>query len=181
MQIPTNIWIVLPVVLAIGGPLLGLLVGMWIDKDHRENLAYRRRQVGHVLVTDLRTYPGIVDGSPTEMLVGETVLSCNAFRAIIGRLKMLFGGEVRSYYDVMTRARQEVVLRVMETAAERGYDAVCNLRVEAVDISGQTVATRSQQNKAGLFIGLIACATAYRRAPGLYPPPAPPTLMDYPQ
>lgn len=177
-------WTFLPIVLLLGIPLLGLAVGYWIDRDHRASLDYRRAQVGHVLITDVRDYPGRLTGTAdenrTELIVGEVVLACNAFVAAIGRLKMLFGGEVRSFHSLLTRARQEAVLRVMEEAAERGYDAVCNLRLEAVDISGQTMSPGGGKNKPSIYVGLIAYGMAYKRAPGVYPPAAPPTLLDYP-
>lgn len=177
----SNIWVMLPLLLAVGGPLAGLLIGWWIDHDHRENLEYRRRELGHVLVTNLKRYPGRAPGSPQELIVAEVVLANNAFMTLIGRLKLLFGGEVRSFYGLMTRARQEAVLRVMEAAARREYDAVGNLRLVAVDLSGQTVASGQRRNKAGLYIGIIAYGMAYRRAPGVFPPPAAPTLLEYPQ
>jgi uncharacterized protein YbjQ (UPF0145 family) len=94
---------------------------------------------------------------------------------------MLFGGEVRTFHGLLTRARQEAVLRVMEQAAERGFDAVCNLRLEAVDISGQSMRSQNQRGGPGIYLGLIAYGMAYKRAAGIFPPAAPPTLLDYPQ
>ena len=176
------IYIFSPLIVIFGIVALGLAVGFWIDRDHRANLDYRRREVGHVLITDLRSYPGreLGRGQP-ELIVGEVVLSCNTFIAGLGRLKMLFGGEVKTFHGVLTRARQEAVLRVMEQAAQRGFDAVCNLRLEAVDISGQSMAATNKRSGPGMYLGIIACGMAYRRAPGIFPPAAPPTLMDYPQ
>lgn len=180
-----DLWIVLPFVIAIGAPALGLVIGVWIDREHRSSLDYRRRQVGHLLVTDLKSYPGLdrargTGGGPaTEVIVGEVTLGCNSFFVMIGRIKMLFGGEVRSFYSLLTRARQEAVMRVMEQAAERGFDAVCNVRLEAVDISGQTVSSGGRNNRPRVYIGIIAYGMAYHRGAGIYPPAAPPTLMDY--
>lgn len=181
----------LPLIVLLGIPALGLTLGWWIDREHRLSLDYRRRQLGHVLITDLRSYPGMAPklsapggaGSGgaevrTELVVAEVVLACNAFLAAIARIKMIFGGEVRALYGVITRARQEAVLRVMEQAAHRGYDAVCNLRLEGVDLSGETV--RTGKNHPRIYVAIIAYGMAYRRAPGIYPPPAAPTLMDYP-
>ncbi len=158
----------------------GLIYGLtrWIDHDHRANLAYRRREMGHIYVTNIGTFPGMAPGSPVTLVTAEFVLGCNIWVSLVGRLKMMFGGEVRSFHDIVTRARQEAVIRIMERAAEAGFDAVCNLRLEGVDIAGQTVATGKQKNR-GMFIGVIAYAMAYRRIPGAYPPPAPPTLMGY--
>jgi uncharacterized protein YbjQ (UPF0145 family) len=172
------VYILSPFVAAAVAVLLVVGMARWIDREHREALAYRRREMGHLYVTNMRTYPGRADGSPSELIVAEYVLGCNIWTTLVGRLKMLFGGEIGGFHDLATRARQEVVLRVMEQAAARGFDAVCNLRLESVDIAGQTTASGKQKNRK-MFVGLIAHATAYRRVPNAYPPPAPPTLMGY--
>lgn len=67
----------------------------------------------------------------------------------------------------------------MEKAAGAGFTAVGNVRLEAVDIAGQTVATGNRKGKAHLSSAIIAYGTVYRRVEGFYPPPAPPTLLDY--
>ena len=175
------IYLLLPVILGLGIPALGLAIGLWIDRDHRASLDYRRREVGHVLVTDLRSYPAHeVSSAGPELIVGEVVLSCNTFIAALARLRMLFGGEVKTFHWLLTRARQEAVLRVLEQAAARGCDAVCNLRLEGVDISGHSMSPRGERGGASVFLGLIAYGMAYKRAGGAFPPAAPPTLLDYP-
>lgn len=165
--------------LAVGVPVVALVAGYWIDRDHRANLDYRRRELGHILVTDLKSYPGIEEGSPVQFIAEPTVIGNNAFATMIGRLKLMFGGEVRSFHGVVTRSRQEAMLRLMERAAEAGFNAVGNVRLEAVDIAGQTVATGNKRGKAQLSSAIIAYGTAYRRVEGFFPPPAPPTLLDY--
>ena len=168
-----------PVILAL--VLLGIGgIGVWLGREHDKELAYRRAEVGHVLVTDLRRYHGLKVGEHVEMLTSEVVLSVNRLHSLLGRIKQVFGGEVRSYHFVMTRARQEVTVRLMEQAAEKGFDAITNLRMEAIDLAGVTTNPRKAQ-KQGLYIGIIAWGTAYKRQEGVYPPPAPPTLMAYPQ
>ena len=161
--------------LAIGG------VGVWLDREHRRNLDYRRGEIGHLLVSDLRSLPGQDPARrDVAMVHGEVVLAANRLITFFGGLKQLFGGEVRSFHDVITRARQEAVLRALESAAESGFDAVGNLRVEPVDVAGVTV-NPGRARQRGLFVGVIAYATAYHRAPGLGPPPASPTLQATPQ
>ena len=153
---------------------------MWLDREHRRDLAYRRAQVGHVLVTGLSRYLQDPARPGVEIVHGEAVLAANRLITFLGRLKLLFGGEVRSFHDVITRCRQEATLRLLERAAEAGYDAVANLRLEAVDVAGVTINPQRARQR-GLFVGVIAYGTAYRRAPGLYPPPAGPTLEAYVQ
>ena len=170
--------------LNLGVPLLLLAIGgigIWIDSEHEKDLEYRRAQVGHVLITDLRSLPGREESanSPIALITGEVVLSANRLITLFGKIKQLFGGEVKSFHGVITRARQEATLRLMELAAAQGFDAVGNVRIEAVDIAGVTV-NAQRSKKQGLYVGVIAYGTAYRRKPGVFPPPAPPTLEAYP-
>ena len=168
-----------PILLALA--LLGIGgIGVWLGREHDKELEYRRAQVGHVLVTDLKRYHGMAAGSRFEMLSGEVVLSVNRLHSFLGKLKQLFGGEVRSYHHVMVRARQEAMLRVMEQAAEKGFTAIANFRMESVDIAGTTTGSNSSKKK-GLYIGILAYGVAYTREDGIYPPPAPPTLEAYPR
>lgn len=166
-----------PILLAL--VLLGLGgVGVWLGREHDKDLAYRRAQVGHVLVSDLKQFHGI-QGTDVALVNSEVVLSVNRLHSLFGRLKMLFGGEVRSFHFVMTRARQEATVRLMERTAEMGYDAIGNFRLEAVDVAGVTV-NPQRAKKQGIYIGILAYGTAYKRREGIYPPPAPPTLEAYP-
>lgn len=170
--------IVMGLVLALWVPGIGL-IGLWIDSEHRKNLDYRRSQVAHVLLTDVKTFPGMDPAKLQEqrLLCADCVLGNNAFMTFIARFKMLFGGEVKSFHGVITRLRQEVVVQLMEQAAEQGFDAICNVRLESVDISASTT---GRSKKKQLFVGMIAYGTAYRRAEGIYPPPAPPQLWEAP-
>lgn len=167
----------LPLLLGLAMLVIGG-IGVWLGREHDKDLAYRRAQVGHVLVCDLKQFPGI-RGSEVALVNSEVVLSVNRLHSLFGRLKMLFGGEVRSFHFVMTRARQEATIRLMEQTAEMGYDAIGNLRLEAVDIAGVTV-NPQRAKKQGIYIGILAYGTAYKRREGVFPPPAPPTLEAYP-
>jgi uncharacterized protein YbjQ (UPF0145 family) len=166
-------WIWLPLgLIGIGG------LGILLDREHRKNLAYRRGQVGHVFVTNLGFYPSLQEGVATQLLASEVVLSVNRLLFILARIKLFFGGEVRTFHDLMTRARQEAVLRLIEQGAQLGYDAIGNVRIEPVDISGVTT-NPNQRNRQGVFVGIIAYGTAYKRTPDAFPFPAPPTLIGH--
>ena len=160
-------WLALAL-LAVGG------VGVYLDRDRDANLAYRANEVGHVLITDSRSMPGAEAGTRYEVVYGEVVMSANRLVTLFARIKQIFGGEVRSYHALLTRCRREAVVRLTERAAELGYDAVCNLRIESVDLAGVT--TKPGRQQTGVYVGMIAYGTAYRRVEGVYPPPAPPTL-----
>lgn len=155
-------------------------IGIWLDKEHAKNLAYRRAELGHVLVTNSRQFPGFnaAGDARVELVVSEVVLSANRLITAIGRIKLIFGGEVKSFHNLITRARQEALIRLMEQVAAKGFDSIGNLRLEGVDVAGTAAGGKRKQK--GVYVGLIAYGTAYNRRDGFFPPPAAPTLEAYP-
>ncbi len=166
-------WILIPIALLAVGAL-----GLLVDAEHRKNLAYRRAEVGHVLVTDLRRLPGLDASAGTQLVCGEVVLAANRLLYTIAKFKLFFGGEVKTYHDLLTRARQEALIRVMESTAAMGYDAVGNVRMESADVAGVTTRGKKKQGN-GVFIGIIVYGTAYKRNADFPTPPAPPELAGY--
>jgi uncharacterized protein YbjQ (UPF0145 family) len=145
--------------------VLGLLVlAGWIfgganERRHLRELEQRERRVARMLLTGIRTFPGGADPEwPPTLVTADAVIAGDFLKHLLAGLRKIVGGELRSYETLMTRARREAVLRVLESAQRQGYDAVCNLRLETVEIGGARGAT----------IEVGASATAYRR-----PAPAP--------
>ncbi len=155
--------------------VLALFVGSWIERRHLQGLAQREALLGSMLVTDVRTFPQHLPGTPPpQMIVGEVVIGCDYFKAFLASWKLLFGGRVGSYQRVVDRARREAVLRVLEQARALGYNAVCNLRIESADVGGNTQQSRMPMS------AVIAFGTAYmarqEAVPGWQPQSQAPSL-----
>lgn len=146
-------------------PLWLLLVG-WIcggvaQRRHYRSLDLRSGRLSHMLVTDLRSFPQAAvhpGGKPPALVVAETVIATDYLKSFLANLKKIFGGEVRSYLQLVERARREALLRMLEEARQRGYNAVCNVRLEMADIGGNTSSTG---NKGAAMVTLLAWGTAY--------------------
>jgi uncharacterized protein YbjQ (UPF0145 family) len=69
---------------------------------------------------------------------GSTIRARHLGRDILAGLKMLAGGEIRSYTQMMAAAREEALKRMEEVAAEMGADAVVGLRFGSVMIMSGT-------------------------------------------
>ena len=67
---------------------------------------------------------------------------------------------MRSYLTLLERARRESQIRLVEQAKSEGYDTICNLRMETVDIGGATNPKRQ-----AVTVAILASATAYKRKP----------------
>lgn len=146
---------VLPFVVLI---CLGLFVGRYREKAHFRDLDLREAAASDMLVTDIKTFPGgcASDLTPT-MCVAEVTIATDYLKNFLASLRNIFGGEVRSYRTLMERARREAMLRVVEEAREKGYDAVCNMRFETADIGGATTRRKVA------MCSVLASGTAYRR------------------
>lgn len=141
---------------------LGYFVGGYHERRHLESLDAREAALRHMIVTQLRSYPGWVPGdTPPRLIVAETVIAADYLKVFLSSIRKLVGGELRSFQTLMERGRREATLRVLEEAHAAGYNAVCNLRLESADIGGNAVSSR----KRGMVMAaMLASATAYHAA-----------------
>jgi uncharacterized protein YbjQ (UPF0145 family) len=141
--------------------LLGLVVGTARERAHLRALDRRERELADMLVTDLKSFPGGAEPSAgAEMFVSQAVIATDYFKSFLAGFRKILGGELGSYISLLERARREAVLRVLEEARAKGFDAVCNLRLETADIGG------SMGPKGVVMVALLASGTAYRRPAG---------------
>ena len=119
--------------------LLGLVVGRATESNHLRSLAHRESPLSGMLVTDLKTFPGGADPARGgAMVMGEAVIATDYLKSFLARLRNLFGGEMRSYETLMSRARREAMVRMLQQARGLGHNAVCNVRYGTADIAGVT-------------------------------------------
>ncbi len=150
------IWLIIPVTLL----LVAMLAGRVIATRHEADLARRQATVAHIRATDIRVMLDPVPGEHPPMLVtSEVCLGIDHFRGFLGKLKNIFGGEVRSYAMTLDRARREVIMRLLEEVHRRGYNALANLRIEFADISGNATAAQKATS-----VSILASATAHYAA-----------------
>jgi len=141
--------------------LLGLLAGRHAERRHLRNLEQREAALAGMLVTDLKSFPGGAADSPTpELLVGEVSIASDYLKTLLAGLRNLIGGRIRSFETLQMRARREAILRVMEQAHARGFNAVGNLRLDTADIGGSVT---TNHKKKMVVVSVIASATGYVR------------------
>lgn len=150
------------VLIYFGGPLfmlgIAFFAGNSIAKKHNKRMEDRQLVVAHIRTTDLRSFIHPQSGSaPPELLCAEITLGIDHFRGFLGKLKNIFGGEVKSYQMTLDRARREAILQVVEQAHAAGMNAVANLRLEFVDISGN-----ANMAKKASMVTILAYGTGYR-------------------
>lgn len=144
-----------------GGPLFLLAIAFFagnsIARAHNKRMEQRQQVVAHIRSTDLKRFIRPQPGSPVPaLLCAEITLGIDHFRGFLGKLKNIFGGEVKSYQKTLDRARREAILQVIEQAHAAGMNAVANLRVEFVDISGN-----ANMAKKASMVTILAYGTGY--------------------
>ena len=156
---------IVTVVLGGGMILLGLLVGGGREWAHLADLS--RRETGNLdfLVTDVQTFAeGADPACGAAAVFGECVIGTDYFKTLATKMRNLFGGEMKSAERLFERARREALLRMVDDARSRGFDAVCNVRFG----TSQVGSVRSA--KMPPIAEMLVSGTAYRRAPAPRPP-----------
>lgn len=149
----------LGIVLALLG--LGLFAGTFFERRHFRRLDEREAAHKHVIVTQVRSFPGGVSPElPAKLFLSESVIASDYFKSFLSGIRKFFGGEMRSYLSLLERARREAQMRIVEQAAAEGYDTICNVRFENADIGGAL-----NPKRRAVTVAILATATAYKRKP----------------
>ncbi|HBO37266.1 MAG TPA: hypothetical protein DD638_01245 [Pasteurellaceae bacterium] len=69
------------------------------------------------------------------LVQGSTVRSKHAGRDIMASLKNIFGGELKSYTELLNESRDESLERMKEQARQAGANAVLNVRFSTSSVA----------------------------------------------
>ncbi len=106
-----------------------------------------------LVVVTTESVPGHRIVEVLGLVRGNTIRARHLGRDIMAGLKSMVGGEIKSYTELLTRAREEALERMLEEAEQMGATAVVNLRFTTASV---------MQGAAELF----AYGTAVRTEPG---------------
>ena len=123
------LYIAFPLVLLV----IGYVVGSATERKHIRSLDRREAQYAHILCTNLKE-PYLPGASQPAFVDGQAVIGSDYFKTFAMGLRSFFGGEVRSMQTLMSRARREATLRMLEKADARGASMVYNIRLETSTI-----------------------------------------------
>lgn len=115
--------------------LFAYFVGSFLEKRHLRSIRAREKSLRGYPVATFRTLPESWRVGGAELVSGNVVVSLDYFKRIIAGLRSLVGGRVKTYEPLLDRARREAVLRMVESARSRGYDAVVNVRLETARLA----------------------------------------------
>ena len=81
-----------------------------------------------MIYTTTETVPGREITRVLGVVTGNVVQSKHLGRDIMAGLKSIVGGEIRGYTEMLTEARNVAVERLVQSAHEKGADAVVGIR-----------------------------------------------------
>ena len=82
----------------------------------------------NIIITTTETIPGKTIKEVIGVVKGNTARARNIGRDIGAALKNVVGGEIKTYTDMISDARDEAFNRMINNAIEMGADAVVNVR-----------------------------------------------------
>ena len=127
----------LSLIFNLGVPILiivtALIVGSALERRHYRSIDQREKELGRIPLLNGKRYPVDRPVNSARFVSGSVVISYDHFKRFLAGLRMIFGGEVKSYVSLVDRGRREAILRLKEKCADA--DLIVNLRIETSSIS----------------------------------------------
>lgn len=116
----------------IGLLVIGYVFGRINEAAHFADLDRREAAATDVELSNLKQIP---QGMGSSMFVsGSVVVSIDYYKQVAAGLRSLVGGQVGSYQTVLTRARREATLRMIEAAKVQGFGYIGNIRLQTSSV-----------------------------------------------
>lgn len=122
----------------IGLLVLGYAVGSMREHRHLAELDRREQDAAAIVAVDIATLPPGVHAAGGALVMGEVVIAADYFKSFVAGLRNLIGGEIKTYQTMLTRARREARLRMVEEARALGANLVVNVRYEWSEVGPTT-------------------------------------------
>lgn len=115
--------------------VVGCVAGSIAERNHYRSIRSREQALVALPALTFENLPAEWSVQRSGLVAGSVVVSLDYFKRFLAGLRNLVGGRLRSYESLLDRARREAVLRMKEDAQRRGFDVVCNTRLETSSIS----------------------------------------------
>ncbi len=139
--------------------VVAYLVGGVRERNHYRSIVERETRYRAFPVSTFETLLPGWKPQEASLVSGSVVVSLDYFKRTIGVFRSIFGGRLRTYEPLLDRARREAVLRMIESAKGRGFDAVINVRLETSRLAS---ARRDAEGTAG--VEMVAYGTGLKLA-----------------
>lgn len=140
------------------GFIVGFFVGGFNERRHERRLDEREAALDDMLVTNLKRIDQRAPIAGATLVIGQVVIATDYYKTIMTQLRNLVGGEMRSALSLLTRARREALVRLLESARAHGATEVWNVRFQFTSIS------QMRGKQGAMQVEMVAYGTAVRRA-----------------
>jgi uncharacterized protein YbjQ (UPF0145 family) len=82
-----------------------------------------------MLLSNLEVPPGHTITKHIGLVMGNTIRAKHVGRDIMAGFKNIVGGEIKSYTDLLSEARNQAIERMVEAAENVGANAIVNVRL----------------------------------------------------
>ena len=115
--------------------LAGYIFGQVLEKKHYRSIRERESALRNIPTIASKKLPKSFGPCATTLVAGNVVISVDAFKKFVAKLRMLVGGRITSYETLIDRARREALLRMKQSASDLGANYVFNVKMETSSIS----------------------------------------------
>lgn len=114
---------------------LGYVFGRIAEKRHFKSIIQREQDYQDLLTFSERLPPPGMTAMQAELVGGSVVISVDYFKRVVAGLRSIVGGRIKTYETLLERARREAILRMKESASEKGAQMIINVKLETASIS----------------------------------------------
>ncbi len=135
---PVPGWLQIAIFGLLGGILVVLVtvaLDQWKNMPSREELAVAEPDPNVLLINSADT-PGREIAELLGVVQGHTVFAVWLGKDLSALVKLLLGGELHEYTEMMGQARQVATNRMIAEAAGKGADAIINVRYMTTSVVG---------------------------------------------
>jgi len=143
-------------------------IGNYVERKHLAELQSREARNRRLPVVTFESLPEGWEAERSGLVAGSVVISVDYFKRFLAGLRGIVGGRIKSYEPLLDRARREALMRMVEDARAKGFDAVLNVRLDT-----SRLASARQDGKGIAGVEMFAFGTGIRRARRAAPPRAP--------
>lgn len=108
-------------------------IGKYLETNHYNTIREREQQFLNKPALTIKNLPETYRIAQTTLATGSVVISVDYFKAFIANLRLLVGGELRTYSSLIDRGRREAILRMKQSCPNA--DLYLNTRLETSTIS----------------------------------------------
>lgn len=114
--------------------VLTFFVGRWIERRHWNELTQKEQLLSGIMVSDMKSLPPNWKATNAQLVTGQVVLGNDYFRAFCADWRKIFGGKMLGYERLLSRARREATVRMLQQASQLNANVVWNVRYSTASI-----------------------------------------------